>query len=101
LKDSFTVKGMPSNGRLSPRASAASAARAASSARSKSRTQIALILPSWRSMRAIACSANSTAETFFRASASDSSVAVAKLHGDLVTPFSGLRCLDRNNAWRR
>src|ERR1700747_2990627 len=36
-------------------------------------------------MRPIACSASSTAETFPCASASDNSVAVAKLHGDVVT----------------
>src|ERR1051326_2685868 len=82
---------MPSNGLLSPRASAASAARAASSARSKSRTQIALTLPSCRSMRPIASLASSTAETFFAFSAADTSTAVLKLHSDLAKALSRLR----------
>src|SRR5437868_2571416 len=52
--------------------------------RSKSRTQIALILPSWRSMRPMASLASSTADTFFALSAADASTAVLKLHCDLA-----------------
>jgi hypothetical protein len=75
---------MPSSAPVSPRARAASAARAASRPRSKSRTQIALILPSWRSMRPMASCASSTAETLFAARAADNSVALLKLHCDLA-----------------
>jgi hypothetical protein len=85
LKDSLAVRGMPSSGLVSPRVSAVSADRAASSAREKSRTQTALILPSCRSMRPIASCASSTAETFLALSATESSRAVLKLHGDLAT----------------
>src|SRR5215472_17362849 len=87
---------MPSNGLLSPRANAASAARAAASARSKSRTQIALILPSWRSMRPIASCVSSTEETFFAFNAAATSTAVAKLHGDLAKAHS--RSVSANGA---
>src|ERR1700692_1169159 len=80
--------GMPSSGLCSPRANAASEARAAARPRSKSRTQTALILLSWRSMRPIASCASSTAETFFAASAADSSTAVPKLHCDLAKAYS-------------
>jgi hypothetical protein len=52
------------------------------------RTQIALILASCRSIRLIASCASSTAETFFAASAADSSVAVLKLHCDLAKAYS-------------
>src|ERR1700742_4168702 len=78
---------MPSSGLLSPRPRAASAARAASRPRSKSRTQIALILLSWRSMRPITCCASSTAETFLAASAADNSMALPKLHCDFAKTF--------------
>jgi hypothetical protein len=76
--------GMPSSGLFSPRASAASAARAAARPRSKSRTQIALIFASCRSIRPMASWASSTAETFPAASADDNSTAVLKLHSDLA-----------------
>src|ERR1700761_5976479 len=75
--------GMPSSGRVSPRAKAASAARAASRPRSKSRTQTALIWLSWRSMRPMTSCASSTAETLFAASAAAISVALAKAQDDL------------------
>src|SRR3954471_21354792 len=80
--------GMPSSGRFSPRESPASAARAASRPRSKSRTQIALIFASWRSLRAMTSFASSTADTFFVASADVRSTEVWKLHCDLVKAFS-------------
>jgi hypothetical protein len=57
------VTGNPSSGLRSPRASAASAAAAVVRARSKSRTTTALILGSSASIRAIAASSNSRAET--------------------------------------
>ncbi|MGY4484764.1 hypothetical protein ACVWWR_003955 [Bradyrhizobium sp. LM3.2] len=79
------MTGRPSSGFRSPRANAASASRAAPSARSKSRTQIALTLPSWRSMRSIASCVSSTDETFFAVNAADSSTALLKLHSDLAT----------------
>src|SRR3981189_2770014 len=79
---------MPSSGLVSPRARLAWAARAAARPRSKSRTQTALILPSWRSMRPIASCASSTAETFFALSADEHSTAVLKLHSDLAKAFS-------------
>ena len=63
LNDSFTVIGRPSSGRRSPRASAWSAAIAAWRARSKSRTTTALMDLSSASMRAMAWSSSSTAET--------------------------------------
>src|SRR5579871_3646868 len=87
---------MPSSGLLSPRANAASAARAASMAWSKLRTQIALTLPSWRSMRPIASCVSSTEETFFAFSAVATSTAVLKLHGDFGKARS--RSISRNEA---
>ncbi len=54
--ESLTVIGTPSSGRVSPLASAASAALAASRARSKSRTTTALIGPSLASMARTASS---------------------------------------------
>src|SRR3954471_19074896 len=84
--------GMPSSGFFTPRASSASAARAAASPRSKSRTQIALILASCRSIRLIASSASSTAETFLAARAADISTAVLKLHCDLAKVHSRSGC---------
>ena len=75
--DSLTVIGTPSNGRRSPRASAASAALAATRARSKSRTTTALIGPSLVSMARTASSNSSTALTSRAASAFTSEPAVA------------------------
>ena len=63
LNCSLPVTGNPSSGLRSPRASAASAAAAVVRARSKSRTTTALILGSSASIRAIAASSNSRAET--------------------------------------
>jgi hypothetical protein len=65
-----------------------SASRAADSARSKSRTQIALIFSSCRSMRPIASCASSTAETSLAFSAADYSTAVLKLHVDRSKAYS-------------
>src|SRR3954465_5214838 len=84
--------GRPSSGFFTPRASSASAARAAASPRSKSRTQIALILASCRSIRLIASSASSTAETFPAARAADNSTAVLKLHCTLAKAYSRSGC---------
>src|SRR4051794_30817800 len=93
LKASFTVSGRPSSGRRSPRASAASASRAAVNARSKSRTQMALILLSCRSMRSMANSVSSTDETSRSASAFAVSTAVANVHCDAAKVL--LRCHGR------
>src|SRR6201747_100242 len=79
---------MPSKGFLTPGASSVSAARAAARPRSKSRTQIALPLPSCRSMRPMTSCASSTALTFLAASAADVSTAVLKLHCDLAKACS-------------
>ena len=76
LNDSFTVIGRPSSGLRSPRASAWSAAIAAWRARSKSRTTTALMDLSSASMRAIAWSSSSTAETRRAARSATSSPAV-------------------------
>jgi hypothetical protein len=62
LNGSFSVTGMPSSGRSSPRASRASAAFAASLARSKSRTMMALNRRSSDSIRAITCARSSDAD---------------------------------------
>lgn len=101
LKDSLIVTGRPSSGLRSPRANAASASRAATSARSKSRTQIALILPSCRSMRSIASCVSSTAETFFALNAADSSTALLKLHSDLATALLPLWLLEDDAQFGR
>jgi hypothetical protein len=65
LNCSLTVIGIPSNGRPAalPPPSSRSAAAAASRARSKSRTTTALIFGSSASMRAIAASHSSRADT--------------------------------------
>ena len=76
LYASFTVIGRPSSGLRSPRASAWSAAIAAWRARSKSRTTTALMDLSSRSMRAMAWSRSSTAETRRPARSATSSPAV-------------------------
>jgi hypothetical protein len=76
---------MPVSGRTSRFAIASSAARAASSAREKSRTQIALILASCRSIRDIASCVSSSAETCFAQSACDSSRAVLNVHSEFAT----------------
>jgi hypothetical protein len=92
---------MPSSAPVSPRARAASAARAASRPRTKSRTHIALIFSSWRSMRPMASCASSTAETFFAARAADNSVALLKLHCDLAKVFSCWLLLGADDAQLR
>src|SRR4051794_40871982 len=90
--------GMPSRGLFSPRASAASATRAAANPRSKSLTQTAFILPSWRSIRAMASCASSRADTRFAASPADISVAVLKLHCDFAKMYLLLFCRDLRPA---
>jgi len=76
---------MPASAPAPRFAIARSCARAAFSARSKSRTQMALIFASCFSICAMASRASSSAETFFARSALRSSRAVLKLHSLIAT----------------